>query len=198
MKRRASQDSTPGDPVLDAWMTTAATIAGSDHAMWRRVKLVPFSVVIPDDEQDKALQAKLKKERSGILNWLIEGCLDCQRNGLKDPKAVRIATADYRAEQDLVAAFVDDRCTIGPNAKALTADTSTASDGFRYTMSPQVAQVAQVLVNPRESSRGGLYRSCATMRHYHSIAAVQERLVNVMSGATEKPSGGRCPTVTTT
>ena len=96
-----------------------------DHAMWRRVKLVPFSVVIPDDEQDKALQAKLKKERSGILNWLIEGCLDWQRNGLKDPKAVRIATADYRAEQDLVAAFVDDRCTIGPNAKALTADTST-------------------------------------------------------------------------
>ena len=26
VKRRASQDFTPGDPVLDAWMTTAAQI----------------------------------------------------------------------------------------------------------------------------------------------------------------------------
>ncbi len=97
------------------------TIVGSDHAIWRRVRLVPFSVVIPDDEQDKQLGEKLKGERSGILNWLIAGCLACHAEGIDEPEAVSAATADYRAEQDLVAAFVAECCTISPTAKALSA-----------------------------------------------------------------------------
>ena len=98
------------------------TIVGSDHAIWRRVRLVPFSVVIPDDEQDKQLGEKLKDERSGILNWLIQGCLGWLEHGVNEAEAVRDATADYRAEQDLVAAFVAECCTISPNAKVLSAD----------------------------------------------------------------------------
>ena len=98
------------------------TIVGSDHAIWRRVRLVPFSVVIPDEQQDKQLGEKLKAERAGILNWLIQGCLDWQEHGLTEPEAVRVATNDYRAEQDLVAAFVDECCTMNPNAKVLSGD----------------------------------------------------------------------------
>lgn len=101
-------------------------IVGSDHAIWRRVRLVPFSVVIPDEEQDKQLGEKLKAERAGILNWLIKGCLDWQEHGLTEPDAVRAATNDYRVEQDLVAAFVAECCTISPNAKALSAGLYTA------------------------------------------------------------------------
>jgi len=112
--------------VVSLWKLFVAcnhrpTIKGSDHAIWRRVKLVPFNVVIPDEDQDKDLGLKLKQERSGILNWLIEGCLNWQRDGLTDPEAVRVATADYRAEQDVIAAFVEDCCTIGRTDTVLSA-----------------------------------------------------------------------------
>ncbi len=45
----------------------APRVRGTDHAIWRRLKLVPFSVTIPDDKQDKALPDKLAAELPGIL-----------------------------------------------------------------------------------------------------------------------------------
>jgi phage/plasmid-associated DNA primase len=33
-----------------------------DHAIWRRIKVIPFEVTIPDAEQDKRLSEKLRKE----------------------------------------------------------------------------------------------------------------------------------------
>jgi putative DNA primase/helicase len=46
--------------------------------MWRRIKLIPFDVTIPDERKDPDLGARLAKERAGILGWLIEGCLAYQ------------------------------------------------------------------------------------------------------------------------
>jgi putative DNA primase/helicase len=42
-------------------------VRGTDHAIWRRIKLVPFTVTIPEAEQDKTLPDKLAKEYPGIL-----------------------------------------------------------------------------------------------------------------------------------
>jgi putative DNA primase/helicase len=85
-------------------------IKGTDHAIWRRVKLIPFDVTIPEDEQDKTLPAKLEAERAGILRWLVEGCAAWQREGLEPPEAVQAATADYRDQMDTVGAFIDECC----------------------------------------------------------------------------------------
>ena len=52
-------------------------IYGTDHAIWRRIRLVPFDVVIPDDEQDSTLPEKLRRELPGVLAWMVSGCLDC-------------------------------------------------------------------------------------------------------------------------
>jgi putative DNA primase/helicase len=101
-------------------------IKGSDHAIWRRVRLVPFNIIIPDDEQDKDLRARLWDESSGILNWLLQGCLDWQRDGLTDPDEVKAATAEYRAEQDTIVGFIEDRCVVGPNRKVAAGDLYTA------------------------------------------------------------------------
>jgi putative DNA primase/helicase len=86
------------------------TVRGTDHAVWRRIKLVPFTVTIGDDKKDKALPAKLKKELPGILAWAVRGCRDWQQHGLGEPEEVTAATDSYRAEQDLVQAFIDDCC----------------------------------------------------------------------------------------
>ena len=84
---------------------------GTDHASWRRIKLVPFTVTIPDEEKDKRLPEKLKTELPGILAWAIRGCLDWQRDGsMAEPDEVRQATATYQREQDIVCSFIAECC----------------------------------------------------------------------------------------
>ncbi len=46
---------------------------GTDHAVWRRIKLVPFTVTIPKSEQAPELLEELRSELSGILKWAVEG-----------------------------------------------------------------------------------------------------------------------------
>jgi putative DNA primase/helicase len=91
-------------------------IRGTDWAIWRRIRLIPFTVTIPDDRQDKQLPAKLKKELSGILAWAVRGCLAWQRKGLGQPEEVRKATADYRDEMDILGGFLAERCRLGGRA----------------------------------------------------------------------------------
>ena len=52
-----------------------------DEAIRRRFHLIPFNVTIPEGERDLELAEKLRAEWPGILAWMIEGCLDWQRQG---------------------------------------------------------------------------------------------------------------------
>jgi len=56
-----------------------------DEAARRRFLIVPFEQkpALPDRE----LEGKLSAEASGILQWMIEGCLDWQKHGLVSPPA---------------------------------------------------------------------------------------------------------------
>ena len=80
-------------------------IAGTDHAIWRRIQLIPFTVTIPDEEQDKDLALKLQAELPGILAWAVQGCIEWQRIGLAPADEVVGATNSYRTEMDAVAGF---------------------------------------------------------------------------------------------
>jgi len=97
-------------------------IRGTDHAIWRRIHLVPFKVQIPNDEQDKRLVDKLKAELPGILNWAIEGCILWQEYGLKPPEEVQAATQEYREEMDVIGDWLAECCIVAPGAEALAAD----------------------------------------------------------------------------
>ncbi|MBX4383522.1 hypothetical protein K4G98_23525, partial [Mycobacterium tuberculosis] len=44
-------------------------VPGDDTAIWRRIRVVPFEVVIPADEQDRELDARLQLEADSILSW---------------------------------------------------------------------------------------------------------------------------------
>jgi len=85
-------------------------IRGTDLAIWRRVCLIPFTVTIPEQEQDKELSAKLRGELPGILNWVLDGCRQWQAIGLKPPEAVTDATAMYQSEMDILGQFLAARC----------------------------------------------------------------------------------------
>jgi putative DNA primase/helicase len=70
-----------------------------DEAIRRRFVLVPFAVCIPEDERDPQLADKLKAEWPAILRWMVDGCLEWRRDGLKIPASVREATDNYLAAQ---------------------------------------------------------------------------------------------------
>ena len=82
-------------------------IHGTDNGIWRRVRLIPFAQTFSPEERDPELSAKLQAEASGILNWLIAGCLLWQKEGLKPPPEIEAAVEDYRSEEDMLADFVD-------------------------------------------------------------------------------------------
>jgi P4 family phage/plasmid primase-like protien len=97
-------------------------IRGTDHAMWRRIRLVEFDVVVPDDQQDKGLPDKLKAELAGILRWAVDGCRLWQTEGLGPPQEVRQATDDYRAEMDILGGFLAERCWLEDPQAAIGAE----------------------------------------------------------------------------
>lgn len=120
---------TGGEPILvralhsdfvEVWPQFKLTISGNhkpdirglDDGIWRRVLLVPFDVHIPKEERDPNLGEKLWAERSGILNWLIEGLLAYLEIGLQEPDAVLDATREYREESDPVGMFLDSACIV--------------------------------------------------------------------------------------
>jgi len=95
-----------------------------DYAIWQRVHLIPFCVSFvenPERDGEKKrniyLSDELKQESSGILSWLIRGCLEWQKIGLKPPAIVKSETDRYQSESDVVQQFIDERCEIRSDIK---------------------------------------------------------------------------------
>jgi len=79
-----------------------------DAATWRRIHLITWPVVIPEHERDGLLQQRLiAEEAAGILNWIVEGALAWQQEGLSPPEGVLAAREAYRAEEDVIGQFMD-------------------------------------------------------------------------------------------
>ncbi len=97
-------------------------IRGIDHAIWRRIKCIPFTVTIPDAEQDKDLPAKLRGELTGVLRWAVQGCLDWQREGLGTPDEVIAYTQEYRASMDVFEGFLAEECFRLPTLQVRASD----------------------------------------------------------------------------
>ncbi|AEF85405.1 conserved hypothetical protein [Treponema primitia ZAS-2] len=89
-------------------------IRGTDHGIWRRIKLIPFTTTIAPEKQDKHLEQRLLEEKAGILNWLIEGARGWLSLGLAAPAIITSATEEYRSEMDVLGAFIKERCIQGP------------------------------------------------------------------------------------
>lgn len=120
---------TGGDPISARFMrqdyftyvpTFKLTVVGNhkpvlhnvDDAARRRFNIVPFTR--KPAAPDKELEVKLRKEWSGILRWMIDGCLDWQRNGLHRAPVVTAATEAYFSDQDLFGQWLDEECDAEP------------------------------------------------------------------------------------
>jgi putative DNA primase/helicase len=89
-------------------------VRGTDEGIWRRLRFVPFDVVIPEDERDGKLPERLALEADGILAWLVDGYRQWQDRGLAEPEQVMTATDAFGGESDMLGLFLAEQCMTSP------------------------------------------------------------------------------------
>lgn len=90
-------------------------VSGQDEGIWRRLRLVPWDVVVPAEERDERLGDRLRLESDHVLTWIVSGYQDWREHGFGEPDRVTAATAAYRADSDALGRFVEQMCITGPN-----------------------------------------------------------------------------------
>jgi putative DNA primase/helicase len=111
--RHLNRDFFDFDPVFKLTMqgNYRPEVRGTDEGIWSRILLVPWTVMVPAEERDVDLPAKLRSEASGILNRLLDGLRDYLDNGLSPSNEVLVATAEYRDDSDPIGRFLAE-CTL--------------------------------------------------------------------------------------
>jgi putative DNA primase/helicase len=87
-------------------------VRGTDEAIWRRLRVVPFSVTIPpEDRIDGLADILVKLHGQAILRWLVDGAVAYYQHGLTEGQAMHDATLAYREREDTFAQWLDECCT---------------------------------------------------------------------------------------
>lgn len=97
-------------PQFKIWLSTnhRIKIVGTDRAIWRRVRLLPFTQVIPESKKIlDFFERQLRPELPGILSWAVEGLRIWNQNGLGSCAAVDRGTKEYREDMDPLAEFYE-------------------------------------------------------------------------------------------
>lgn len=99
------------------WLSTnhLPKVLGTEHGIWRRIKLIPFKAQFIGKQVDTKLEHKLEAELNGILNWALDGYYLWQQMGLEAPDSVLEAVEEYRLENDIVSSFLQEKCKSSPD-----------------------------------------------------------------------------------
>lgn len=99
--------------------------SGGGESFWRRLRLIPFTNIVPEEKRiDDLDQLLIIEEGPGILQWAIDGAVNILANGMNAPESVLVATQEYATEEDTFSRFITDRCILTDNSAART-ETST-------------------------------------------------------------------------
>ena len=117
--RRMREDFWEFTATHKIWLATNHQPVTTDNSegFYRRLRMIPFTVTIPENERDPKLMEKLRAELPGILAWAVRGCLKWQKEGLESPEEVQAATRDYRERQDPFGRFLSECCDINDEVR---------------------------------------------------------------------------------
>lgn len=89
-------------------------VGAGGPSFWRRIRLIPFMNVVPEDQRDDQLVEKIiSQEASGVMAWIIKGAVAYYKDGLHAPESVLAATSDYEESEDHFGRFLEDVCHVG-------------------------------------------------------------------------------------
>lgn len=120
------------DPSHTALMVTnhLPKVKGDDAALWRRIRVIPFDVVIPEEERDAELPERLRLSADAVLAWALAGLQDYQQSGMQTPAAVERRTSKYRNDSDDLGRFIERETVADPTARTPRTDVWEAWQAF--------------------------------------------------------------------
>ena len=108
-------------PTHTLWLTGnhKPRITGTDAGIWRRIRIVPFTANIPEDQRrdSREIAKEFHEDASAILQWAVLGAYLWYTNGIGTCEAVEKATTEYRGEEDIVARFIQTMCVTGESKR---------------------------------------------------------------------------------
>ncbi|MEQ8903461.1 MAG: phage/plasmid primase, P4 family [Roseovarius sp.] len=165
------------DPEFVMFMITNAlpVINGADGAMGRRIALIPFNKVIPEEKRDSSLPEKLQAEASGILNRLLEGLESYRANGLAIPEDLKAEAARYVQSSDMIFGFIEDSCNFTPDGKVGAKELQfhyrmwCGENGLRPLSQPQfrAEMIKKTKIVPTRTKEGMVWSGVSLRRSRH-------------------------------
>jgi putative DNA primase/helicase len=103
-------------------------VESGGHSFWRRLRLIPFTHTVPDENRIEDLQGILATQHGpAVMAWIARGAAAYAKGGLQEPAGVKTATEDYAHSVDTVGRFLEEECTLhGPDVAAHFATTVSA------------------------------------------------------------------------
>jgi P4 family phage/plasmid primase-like protien len=98
-----------------AWaMNELPRVGSPDDGIFRRVRVLSIPE-IPEKDRDPQVKEDVKASGAGILNWALDGLERLlERGRFTTPEKVRVATDEFKEDNDVVALFVEEKCDVGP------------------------------------------------------------------------------------
>ena len=114
-KYKAPEDFVPSHTVV-LYTNNPLRVGTTDNGTWRRLMIIPFNAVIPENSEIKNYASYLAEHAGGaILTWMIEGAMMFAKNGytLHTPEAIELAKEEYQIENDWMGEFLEEHCDLG-------------------------------------------------------------------------------------
>ncbi len=157
-------------PTYKIWFATnhRPRIQGTDNGIWRRIQLIPFNESFEGSRRDDLLDMKLLQELPGILNWALAGLAEWHRMGLSTPETVVEATAQYRAESDIVGQWITECCVKHEQATMMV---SAAYASYRQWCDQNGLSARSLMMMSRRISEHG-YTKHRTVKGHVAFAGI--------------------------
>ncbi|WP_346658630.1 phage/plasmid primase, P4 family [Bradyrhizobium sp. 173] len=149
------------------------TLTNVDAAARRRFNIVPFTR--KPATPDRKLGEKLMAEAPAILQWMIEGCLDWQKNGLVRPPCVTEATEEYFSDQEVFPRWLEEECITHPGSTISEASSVLYRSWSDYARSLGAKPGTQADFKESMRRAGFTYRQKNTAREFCGIQLKPKR-----------------------
>jgi putative DNA primase/helicase len=149
------------------------TLNNVDAAARRRFNIVPFTR--KPSAPDRQLGEKLMAEAPAILQWMIEGCLDWQKNELIRAACVIEATEEYFSDQEVFPRWLEEECITHPGATISEASSVLYRSWSEYARSVGAKPGAQADFKESMRRAGFTYRQTNTARQFCGIQLKPKR-----------------------